>query len=73
MIGFPISVNWKGNSYDSIVVIIHQLTKMIHYELVKITINVLSLTKVIINLVIHHYRAPELIIIDQGLLFMSKF
>ena len=46
---------------------------MVHYKLVKITINALSFAKVIINIVIHHYSVPNLIISDRGLIFISKF
>ena len=39
----PISINWNRNSYNFILVIVDQLTKIIHYKLVKITINVRGL------------------------------
>ena len=52
VIGLPISTNWKGDSYDSILVIINQLTKMVHYEPVRVTINVPGLAKVMIDVVI---------------------
>ena len=38
--GTPISTNWKGDSYDSILVIVDWLTKMVQYKLVKITIDI---------------------------------
>ena len=47
--GLPISTDWKRNSYDSILVIVDRLIKMVYYEPVKITINVPSLTEVIID------------------------
>ena len=31
----PISTNWKGDNYDSMLVIINPLIKMVYYELVK--------------------------------------
>ena len=43
---------------------IYQLTKMIYYELVKVTINVSSLVKVIVNVVICYHKILELIITD---------
>lgn len=46
---------------------------MIYYKPVKVTINVISLVNVIINMVIQHYRLFELIVIDRGILFISKF
>ncbi len=71
--GLPISADWKDDSYDSILVIVDQLTKMVHYEPVKVTINAPGLAKVIINMVVRHHRVPESIVMDQGLLFTSKF
>ncbi len=64
MTGFLISANWKGDSYDSILVIVDRLTKMVYYELVKVKINILDLAKVILDIIICHYGVPELIVID---------
>ena len=47
----PGSTNWNEESYDSILVIVNWLTKMVHYELVKVTINALELAEVILNIV----------------------
>ncbi len=69
----PISANWKGGSYDLILVIVDGLTKMVHYEPVKVTINTLGLAGVIINIVMHHHGVLESIVMHQGLLFISKF
>ncbi len=57
-----ISADWLSNSYDSILVIVDCLTKMVHYKLVKVTIDVLSLAKVIINMVVYYHRVLESII-----------
>ncbi len=46
---------------------------MVHYEPVMITIDIPGLVKVIINVIIRYHRVPESIIIDQSLLFISKF
>ncbi len=62
--GLPISADWKGDSYGSILVVVDRLTKMIHYELVKITIDAPGLAKVIINVVVRYYRVPESIVTD---------
>ena len=69
----PISTDWKKNSCDLILVIIDKLTKMIHYKLVKITINDLSLIKIIIDIVMRHYGLLNSIITNRKLLFISKF
>ncbi len=69
----PISAGWKGNSYDSILIIVDQLTKMVYYKPVKVIIDAPGLVKVIINVVMHYHGVPESIVTDQGLLFTSKF
>ena len=69
----PISADWKGDSYNSILVIVNRFTKIIHYEPVKVTINASGLAEVIIDVVIDHHWVPESIITDQGSLFTSKF
>ncbi len=69
----PISADWKGDSYDSILVIIDRLTKMIHYEPVKVMIDVPGLVEVIIDMVVRHHGVPESIVTDRGSLFTSKF
>ena len=71
--GLLLSIDWKGKSYDSILVIVDRLTKMVHYELMKITINILGLAEVFINVVIWHHGLLDSIITDQSSLFTSKF
>ncbi len=71
--GLPISADWKSYSYNSILVIVDRLTKMVHYEPVKVTIDAPSLAEVIIDVVVRHHRVPESIVTDRGLLFTSKF
>ena len=50
--GLPLSSDWKGDSYNSILVIVDRLTKMVHYEPVKVTINTPELAEVIIDVVV---------------------
>lgn len=45
--------NYKDESYNSILVIVDHLTKMVHYEPIKVTINVPDSAKVIIDLVVY--------------------
>ncbi len=71
--GLPISADWKDDSYDSILVIIDHLIKMVHYVPVKVMIDALGLAKVIIDVVVCHHRVSESIVMDQGSLFTSKF
>ena len=45
-------MNWKGETYDLIFMIIDWLIKIIYYEPVKIIINTSRLTEIIINVVV---------------------
>ena len=60
----PVSIDWKRQSYDLIFVIIDRFTKIMYYESIKITINALSLAKVIINAVVRHHDLLDSIITD---------
>ncbi len=62
--GLPISADWKGDSYNSILVIVDRLTKMVHYVPVKVTIDVPGLAEVIIDMVVRHHGLPESIVTD---------
>ena len=73
VIGLPVFPNWKGKTYDLILVIVDQITKMVNYELIKVTINTLGLVEVIINDVVRDYDLPDLIVSNQGSVFISKF
>ncbi len=46
---------------------------MVHYELVKVTINTPGLAEVIIDVVVRHHGVPESIVTDRASLFTSKF
>ncbi len=69
----PVSNDWKGETYNSILVIVDQLTKMVHYEPVKVTIDALGLAEAIINIVVRHHCLPDSIVTDRGSIFTSKF
>ena len=73
VMGLPILTDWKGDSYNSILVIVDRLTKIVHYEPVKVTINALGLAEVIINVVVKYHGLLDLIVTDRGSLFISKF
>ena len=73
VMGLPISNNCKGDSYDSILVIVNQLTKMVHYDPVKITIDAPGLAEVILDVVVWHHSLPDSIVFDRGSFFTSKF
>ena len=71
--GLPILTDWKGDSYDSILVIVNRLMKMVYYKPVKVTINALGLAKVIIDVVVRHHGLSNSIVTDRGSFFTSKF
>ena len=50
--GLPLLADWKGDSYILILVIVNCLTKMVHYEPVKVIIDIPWLAEVIINMVV---------------------
>ena len=60
--GLPVSTNWKGRTYDSILIIVDWLTKMVHYEPVKPIIDAPGLAEVIIDVVVRHLGLPNLIV-----------
>ena len=68
-----ILINWKKYSYNLILVIVDQLTKMVHYKPIKITINAFGLAKVIIDVIICQHSLLDLIITNKGFLFILKF
>lgn len=68
-----ISSNWKRDSYNSILVIVNWLTKMVHYKPVKIAINTAGLAKIVLDLVIRHHSILNSIMTNRGSLFISKF
>ncbi len=71
--GLLISTNWKDDTYDSILVIVDWLTKMVHYEPVKVTIDAPGLAEVILDVVVRHHDLPDSIVSDRGLVFTTKF
>ena len=73
MAGLSLLADWKGNSYDSILVIVDRLIKMVYYEPVKVTIDASGLAEVIIDVVVWHHGLPNTIVTDRSSLFTSKF
>ena len=57
--GLPISTDWKGTSYNSILVIVDRLTKIVHYQLVQITTDAPGLAEVIIDVIVQHSDATS--------------
>ena len=71
--GLPLSADWKSNNYDSILVIVDRLTKMVHYKPIKVIIDAPGLAKVIIDVVVRHYGLPDSIVTDRSSLIISEF
>ena len=68
-----VSTNWKGKSFDLILVIVDQLTKTVYHKPIKLTIDTPGLTKVIINVVVRHHGLFDSIVSDQGSVFTLMF
>ena len=73
IIGIPISIDLKGDKYNSIWVIFDRQTKIVYYKLVKVKFYILSRAKVIIDMMICHYRVLESIVTDWDFLFILQF
>lgn len=71
--GLPISTNWKGETYDLILVIVNRLMKIVYYKPVNVIINAFGLSEVIIKVIVQYYGYLKLIISDCALVFTSKF
>ncbi len=71
--GLLVSTNWKSDIYNSILVIVDRLTKMVYYKPVKVTIDTLGLAEVILDMVVQHHGLPDSIVSDRGSVFTSKF
>lgn len=65
--------DWKNKTYNIILVIIAQLTKIIYYKLVKIMIDIFKLAKKNFDIIIYYYNLLNSIIIDKNILFILKF
>lgn len=68
-----ISTNCKRDSYDTIFLVIPHLTKIVDYEPIKTMIDISSLVKIIIIIVMKYYGLFWPITSDQDSLFIPKF
>ena len=73
MTGLPLSTDWKGDSYNLILVIVNQLIKIVYFEPVKVIINAPGLAKSILDMVVWYHGLPDSIVTNRGLPFISKF
>lgn len=68
-----ISTIWKDKFYNSILMIVNQLIKMVYYKPVKVIINTPALVEGIIIGIVEHHGLPNSIVTAWNLLFTSKF
>ncbi len=71
--GLLVFTNWKDDTYNSILVIIDWLMKIVYYELVKVTIDAFDLAKVILDMIVRYHDLSDSIVSDWGSVFTSKF
>ena len=71
--GLLVLTDWKRDSYDSILVIVDWLTKMVYYEPVKVIIDAPGLAEVIIDMVVRYYGLLDSIVTNQRSFFTLKF
>lgn len=64
-----ISTNEKEEAYNSILVFVKLLIRMVHLKLIKTSLDVPRLAEIIINVVIKYYGLLYSIMSDQGSLF----
>lgn len=57
-----VSTNQKDEIYDSILVIVNKLTKMVQYKPVKLTNNIPGLAEIIFNMVVRQHDFSKLIV-----------
>ena len=67
------SKDWRGVEYNSILVIVDQLTKMVYYKPVLITLNAKQLAEVLIEAIFKYHSLSDSIISGRKSLFTSKF
>ena len=65
-------MDWRGDGYDLILVIVDWLTKMVHYEPMQITITAPALAEVILNVIVRQHGLPDSIVSDRSSVFTSK-
>ena len=71
--GLPQSANRTGGDYNSILIIVDQLTKMVYYKLMHKIIITPILEKVVFNIIVWDYGLFNFLVSKCGLVFTSKF
>ena len=65
--------NWKIDKYDSILIIVKWLTKMVYYKLIELIINKWKFRKRIIDVIVRHQSLPDSIVTNRNSLFTLKY
>lgn len=60
--------NYKGDNYNSILIIVNKFIKIVYYKLVLNIINIISFAIIIINMIIRYYSLPNSIVSDKKLI-----
>lgn len=60
--------NYKGDNYNSILIIVNKFIKIVYYKLVLNIINIISFAIIIINMIISNYSLPNSIVSDKKLI-----
>lgn len=55
----PVLTSWKSKTYDLILIIVDKDTKIVHYKVIKVTINAPGLIKIMIEEVMRHHSLPD--------------
>lgn len=70
---FLVLFNWNRQNYDFFLIIVDQLTKIIYYKPIQITINATSLAKVSISILIQHNGLSNSIMSYKRPMYTFKF
>ena len=68
-----LSSKFKSVIYNVILIIINRFTKMIKYLFIKITIDIVTLTKIFYNEIMCHYNMLNDIVSDRDFIFINNF
>ena len=71
--GLPPFKDWRGHIYDSILVIVNRLTKMLYYIAVDKTLDAKQFAQVLIENLIRYHGLSDSIVTNRGSLFTSQF
>ena len=64
---------FKNVIYNVILIIINRFTKIIKYLFIKITIDIVTLTKIFYNKIIYRYNILNNIINNRDFIFINNF